>query len=272
MSTETPWPTPLPSPHSDEDSQLPFLRRPEARVDAAAFAVIAGASVALSFGVGALWRALTPAVQGVVNQGGVYYAAPEGETFVARDGWFALFACIAAILLALFAFLRYRRSGSVGAAIALAAGGIGGGYLAAWFGAMIGPGGGSILQAAHGVANGATFDLPMSIRAIGVIWLWPAVAAGLFFFLILLFGPSDPEPEQQLYPIWGTELNGAAPHAFPLPFNAAPAGHSDIGRSGIGHGDIGHSNNGVLPGSQTPAAPDEPSGGPNPAQPDQRPD
>ncbi|HEU5354049.1 MAG TPA: hypothetical protein VFU65_06290 [Actinocrinis sp.] len=227
MSTETPWSTPLPSPHSNEDPQLPFLRRPEARDDATALAVVAVASVALSFGVGALWRSLTPAVQGVVNQGGVYYAAPEGETFVARDGWFALFACLAAILLALFAFLRYRRGGSVGAAIALAGGGIGGGYLAAWFGAQIGPGGGSILQAAHGVANGATFALPMSVRAIGVIWLWPAVAAGVFFFLMLLFGPSDPEPEHLQFPGWETELNDVAPRAaaFPLPFGAAAAGH-----------------------------------------------
>jgi hypothetical protein len=267
MSTDTPWSTPLPSPHSDEDSQLPFPRRSEARDDAAAFAVVAGASVVLSFGVGALWRGLTPAVQGVVNQGGVYYAAPEGETFVARDGWFALFACIAAILLALFAFLRYRRGGSVGAVIALAAGGIGGGYLAAWFGAKIGPGGGSILQAAHGVANGATFDLPMSVRAIGVIWLWPAVAAGVFFFLMLLFGPSDPEPEQSLFPGWGTELNGGSPQAFPLPFGSASAGHAVEG-----HGVVGHSGNGVVPGGHAAAAPDEPSDGPNPAHPDQRPD
>ena len=249
MSTETPWPTPLPSPHSNEDPQLPFLRRPESRDDAAAFAVVAAASVALSFGVGALWRGLTPAVQGVVNQGGVYYAAPEGETFVARDGWFALFASLAAILLALFAFLRYRRGGSVGAAVALAGGGIGGGYLAAWFGAMIGPGGGSILQAAHGVANGAAFDLPMSVRAIGVIWLWPAVAAGLFFFLMLLFGPSDPEPEHLQFPGWGTEQNGAAPHSYPLSFGAPAAAQG-----------------------QAPEAQDGPSDETSAAHPDQRPD
>lgn len=243
MSTETPWPTPLPSPHSDEDPQLPLLRRPETRDDATAFAVVAGASVALSLGVGALWRGFAPAVLGIVNQGGVYYAAPEGKTFIARDGWFAMFACVAAILLALFAFLRYRRGGSVGAAIALAAGGIGGGYLAAWFGAIIGPGGGSILQAAHGVANGASFALPMTVRAIGVIWLWPAVAAGLFFFLMLLFGPSDPEPEQPLFPGWGAEQNGAAHDPYPLP---APAASDQ--------------------------AVDEPSEGRQSAQPDQRPD
>lgn len=257
MSTETPWSTPLPSPHSDEDPRQPLLRRPEARDDAAAFAVVAGASVALALGVGALWREFAPAVLGVVNQGGVYYAAPEGKTFVARDGWFALFACIAAILLAVFAFLRYRRGGSVGAALALAAGGIGGGYLASWFGAMIGPGGGSILTAAHGVANGAMFDLPMSVRATGVIWLWPAVAAGVFFFLILLFGPSDPEPEPMLFPGWGAQEDGAPADAYPLPFSAGPTGHSG---------------NGAVPVDRLPAGSDEASEEQRSAHPDQRPD
>lgn len=217
MSTETPWPTPLPSPHSDDRPQPPLSRRPEIRADTAAFAVVTGASVALSLGVGALWRGLAPAVLGVVNQGAVYYAAPESETFVARDGWFALFAAIAAILLALGAFARYRHGASVGAALGLAAGGIGGGYLAAWFGAIIGPGRGSILHAAHSAANGTTFDLPVTVRATGVIWLWPAVAAGLFFFLILLFGPSEPEAQPSPFPGWGAQHDGAVPGAAPQP-------------------------------------------------------
>lgn len=232
MSTDTPWPTPLPSPRSDDPRQ-PFLRRPEVYDDAAAFAVVGAASVALSFGVGALWRTFAPAVLGTVSQGGVYYADPEGKTFIARDGWFAVFACIAAALLALAAFVRYRRGGSVGAALGLAAGGIGGGYLAAWFGAIIGPGQGSILRAVHGVANGATFQLPVTLRAVGVIWLWPAVAAGLFFFLTLLFGPSDPQMEQPSFPGWGAQENGAAPGLDASPFDSPPIAHA---RDGEGNG------------------------------------
>jgi hypothetical protein len=239
MSTETPWPTPLPSPHDQTPQQL---SRTAVRADLGACAVLTGAGLALAFAVGALWRWTAPAVLGVVNQGSAYYAAPEGKTFVGRDGWYALFACIAAVLLALFAFLRYRREGSVGAAIGLAGGGIAGGYLAAWFGGFIGPGRGSISRAVHGVADGTTFNLPLTVRATGVIWLWPAIAAGLFFFLLLLFGPAEPEPDLQLFPVWGEQQdNGSG--------NPSANGH---GLSGGGGPMIGSSD----------VAPDEASGGP----------
>jgi hypothetical protein len=231
MSTETPWPTPLPSPHQDENPQRSARTLwPASRADAVAFAVVGGAGLLAAFPVGALWRWSAPAVLGVVSQNLVYFVAPETKTFIARDGWFALYATVAAVLLALLAFLRYRRKAGVGAALGLAAGGIAGGYLAAWFGARIGPGGGSISRAAH-AAGDANFAMPLMVRAAGVIWLWPAVAAGLFFFLMLLFGPSDPEPEREQFPGWGEYVppadqaspNGSAAHAS----GDAPDGHSD---------------------------------------------
>jgi len=205
MSTELPWPTPLPSPHEDENPQgIPAPgKRPEWTADAVAFAVVTGAGLLAAFPVGALWRSTAPAVLGVVNQGNVYLSAPEGKTFIARDGWFALYACLAAVLLALLAFLFFRKRASIGAALALAIGGFAGGYLATWFGKAIGPGGGSTLRAAQAVSAGTDFDLPLFIRATGVVWLWPAVAAGLFFFLMLLFGPSEPERELPAFPAWG---------------------------------------------------------------------
>ena len=218
MSTETPWPTPLPPPHQDENPPgFPAPNRPALRADAVAFAVVALVGVAAAFPVGALWHSTAPAVLGVVNQGAVYYAAPETKTFVARDGWFALYACIAAVVIALFAFLRYRRSAGIGAVLGLAIGGIGGGYLAAWFGGEIGPGRGAIGRAADAVASGKNFDLPMIVRATGVIWLWPAVAAGLFLLLMLLFGPSDPERELEPFPGWGEEPDGLPEPPQPPP-------------------------------------------------------
>jgi hypothetical protein len=220
MSTDTPWATPVPSPGPDDGSLPKRPRRASVGEDAIAFAVVTAAGVLLAFGVGALWRAFAPAVLAVVEQGGVYYAAPEGKTFIARDGWFAAFACLAAVLLALFAFLRHRRVGGLGAALALAVGGIAGGYLAAWFAAVVGPGGGSIPAAAHGVPDGSSFELPMSLRATGVIWLWPAVAVGLFFFLMLLFGPAEPEHDAPGFPGWGEPREGEAAHPgqTPAPF------------------------------------------------------
>jgi hypothetical protein len=224
MSTETPWPTPLPSPHEDENPQRSARPLwPALRADVIAFAVVAGAGVVAAFPVGALWRSTAPAVLGVVNQGEVYLAAPETKTFVARDGWFALYACIAAVLLALFAFLAYRRKAGTGAALGLAAGGIAGGYLASWFGSVIGPGRGSITRAAEAVASGTNFTMPLSVRAVGVIWLWPAVAAGLFFFLMLLFGPSEPEPDQQPFSGWGEyHADADTGHATQNGFGGSP--------------------------------------------------
>lgn len=208
MSTETPWPTPLPSPHQEDSPQRTSRSGwsriwPAARADAVAFAVVAVAGVVAAFPIGALWKWTAPAVLGVVNQGYVYLSAPETKTFIARDGWFALYATIVGILLALLAFVRYRRKAGTGAALGLAAGGIAGGYLAAWFGGQLGPGGGSISRAAQAVAAGTNFNMPLTVRAIGVIWLWPAVAAGLFFFLMLLFGPAEPEPELPQFQGWG---------------------------------------------------------------------
>jgi hypothetical protein len=266
MSTETPWPTPLPSPH-DQTPQQPS--RIAVRADLGACAVLTAAGLLLAFAVGALWRATAPAVLGVVNQGAAYYAAPEGKTFVGRDGWYALFACIAAVLLALFAFLRYRANGSVGAAIGLAGGGIAGGYLAAWFGGFVGPGRGSITRAVHGVANGATFNLPVSVRATGVIWLWPAVAAGLYFFLLLLFGPIEPElelelepeQEQQAFRAWGEQPEqGGTEHGIGEHGIAGPSVNgSSNGISGI-NGVVGPMNG--MSGGAGGAADNGSSGGP----------
>jgi hypothetical protein len=219
MSTEMPWSTPLPSPHEDENPQgIPRPRKPEWIADAVGFAVVAGAGLVAAFPVGALWRTTAPAALGVVSQGNVYLVAPESKTFIARDGWFALYACIAAVLLALLAFLFFRKSSSIGAALALAAGGYAGGYIATWFGRVIGPGGGSTLSASQAVAAGRNFDLPLFVHATGVVWLWPAVAVGLFFFLMLLFGPADPELEQPDFADWGDAPDGQSeppqsPHA-----------------------------------------------------------
>lgn len=176
--------------------------------DVRAFLGIGVAGIVMGVVVGALWRWISPAIQGVISQGSAYYAAPEGKTFIAQDGWFALLALCAGVLLAVAAFVRCRATGSLGAILGLGAGGVGGGYFAAWFGTYIGPGHGSIQRAVQGVAENATFDLPMQLRSTGVIWLWPAAAAGLYFFLMLLFGPDDP------------------PRAAPA--DAAPAGMADL--------------------------------------------
>jgi hypothetical protein len=233
MSTDTPWSTPRPPVPEEPAPEAPGSSAPSLalRDDLRAGAITALIALVLAFPVGALWRWVSPPVVGVFSQHVAYYAEPEGKTFIARDGWFAVFACIAALLVSVFAFVRYRKGPSAGAAVGLAGGGIGAAYLAAWFGAYIGPGQGSTARAVAGVADGATFDLPLTVRATGVIWLWPAVAVGLFFFLMLLFGPSEQRAPE--FPGWGAEqaVPPAPASALP-PESAPPAAGPEHGTSG----------------------------------------
>lgn len=179
--------------------------------------VVGAASVVVGVVVGVAWRYLAPLVQGVVSitdgQRSAFYANPETKGFVGQDGTFAICAAVAAVLLAVAAFVWLRRRAPIGAAVALGGGGIGAAYLAAWFGTWLGPGHGSIVASAQNVPNNGTFDLPLQLGATGVIWLWPAIAVGLYFLLMLVFGPNDPDPAEQEYafPQWADPVDLTAP-------------------------------------------------------------
>lgn len=179
--------------------------------------VLGAASVVAGALAGIVWRSVAPLVQGVVSvtdgQRSAYYADPETKGFVGQDGTFAICAAVAAVLLAVAAFLWLRRRAPIGAALALGGGGIGAAYLAAWIGGRLGPGHGSIVAAAQNVPNNGTFDLPLQLSATGVIWLWPAIAVGLYFLLMLVFGPNDPEPaeEEYAFPQWADPVDLTAP-------------------------------------------------------------
>lgn len=181
-------------------------------------AVVLGvASLVVGVLVGAVWRALAPVVTGMVSISGgqksAFLVNPETKGFVGQDGTFAICAVVAGVLLALTAFAWFRRRGPVGAALALAGSGIGAAYFASWFGGWLGPGHGSIVSAAQNVPNNGTFDLPLQLGATGVMWLWPAVAVGLYFLLMLVFGPTDPDPadEQHAFPQWADPVDLTMP-------------------------------------------------------------
>lgn len=196
--------------------------------------VVAAASALLGLVVGVVWRYTAPAILGVIQGGYAYYAEPEGKSFIGQDGRFAIYAACAGLLLGVLAYFLFQHRGSLGAALGLFGGGVGAGYLASWFGTWLGPGRGNLqatVQAAHG---SGTFDLPMQLRSTGAIWLWPAVAVGVYFFLTLLFGPDDPprEPEDgepgsvvlpdgTVLPDGATRPDGAVP-PNPLPPNPLP--------------------------------------------------
>jgi hypothetical protein len=179
--------------------------------------ILGAASVGAGVLVGLAWRYLAPMVQGVVSitdgQRSAFYADPETKGFVGQDGTFAICGVVAGLLLAVAAFLWFRIRGPIGAAVALGGGGIGAAYLARWFGGWLGPGGGSIVASAQNVPNNGTFDLPLRLSATGVMWLWPAFAVGLYFLLMLVFGPNDPEPDREEYsfPQWADPVDLTAP-------------------------------------------------------------
>jgi hypothetical protein len=168
--------------------------------------------------VGVVWRALAPMVTGVVSISGgqksAFLVDPETKGFVGQDGTFAVCAVVAGALLGLAAFTWFRRRGPVGAALALAGAGIGAAYLASWFGSWLGPGHGSIFAAAQNVPNNGTFDLPLQLGATGVLWLWPAVAVGLYFLLMLVFGPTDADDREDpppAFPQWADPVDLTLP-------------------------------------------------------------
>ncbi len=191
--------------------------------------LVAGAIVAVA------WRWLAPPVQGVITvsdgQKAAYYENPETKGFVGQDAVFGICGVVAAVVLALVAFFWFRRRAPIGAALALGGAGLGAAYLAAWFGVWLGPGRGSVIASTNGVAANQVFDLPLSISATGVIWLWPAVAVGLYFLLMLVFGPSDPEPEPGAheFPQWADPVDLTAPapatSAQPQPEPSEPQPH-----------------------------------------------
>ena len=179
--------------------------------------VLGAASLVAGVVVGVVWRYLAPLVQGVVSitdgERSAFYANPETKGFVGQDGVFAICAVVAAALLAGAAFLWFRKRAPIGAGLALGGAGIGAAYLASWFGTWLGPGRGSIVASAQNVPNNGTFDLPLRLSATGVIWLWPAVAVGLFFLLMLVFGPNDPDEQEPEYafPQWADPVDLTAP-------------------------------------------------------------
>ena len=178
-------------------------------------------SMVAGLAVAVVWRAVAPVVQGVVTisdgQKSAYYEDPETKGFVGQDGTFAVCGAVAAVLLAVIAFTWFRKRGPVGAGLALGGAGVGAAYFASWFGTWLGPGHGSIIASAQNVGNNGVFNLPLQLSATGVIWLWPAIAVGVYFLLMLVFGPADPEPEDAYpaFPQWADPVDLTAPGPLP---------------------------------------------------------
>jgi hypothetical protein len=140
---------------------------------------------------------------------GLYRTGVEvSEASVAADGWFAVTALVAGIIVALVVYLL-TRPGRVVPLVALAVGG-GLGAVVAWrTGAFLGPD--DVQSTAKGLAVGTHFGGPLDISAFGVLLAWPMGAVITYFAVAAGAETSDAgaEPETE------TESAYAGPPAGP---------------------------------------------------------
>ena len=128
-----------------------------------ALSMIAGVLVAV------IWRAVAPMVQGVVSisngQKSAFYANAKTRA-LGQDGTFGICGAVAAILLAVAAFLWFRRRGPIGAAFFPSPGaGISAGLLRRLVRHLARPGPRfDPLRTAKNVTKNGTFDLPAADR------------------------------------------------------------------------------------------------------------
>lgn len=129
--------------------------------------------------VGVVWWLIAPLTLVQKRADGLFRAGGEvDESAIAADGWFALVALAAGILVALVVYLR-TRPGRVGPLLALAAGGFLGAVVAWRTGVLLGPG--ALEATARGLPIGAKFHGPLAVSAYGVLLAWPMGAVITYF-------------------------------------------------------------------------------------------
>jgi hypothetical protein len=128
--------------------------------------------------VGLVWWLLAPLPQLVKRSDGVYGAGEGDESSVAADGWFALTALAAGVVVALVVYLRTRPA-RLAPLLGLVVGGFLGAVVAWRTGALLGPG--SVVSTAAGLKVGARFHGPLELHAYGVLLGWPLGAVITYF-------------------------------------------------------------------------------------------
>lgn len=161
----------------------------------AAVVLVAVAVSGLLFGL--LWLWLAPRVPLISDSTAVYLKDTEGEEAIASDGTFILLALAFGAVSGALVFLA-RRHGGIPLVAALAVGGLLGSVLAWRFGVYLGPTS-DVVAHAKAAGKGVTFDAPLELNAKGGLLAWPVAAMVVHLALTALFGPRDPEPEED----WG---------------------------------------------------------------------
>ena len=142
-------------------------------------ALVVGWSALAGLPVGLVWWLVAPLPRIAKRADGLYRAGGEGnEAAIAADGWFAVLAVLAGVVIALVVYLL-TRPGRVLPLVGLAVGGLLGAVVAWRFGALLGRA--PIEATARGLEVGARFDGPLDVSALGVLLAWPLAAVITYF-------------------------------------------------------------------------------------------
>jgi hypothetical protein len=106
-----------------------------------------------------------------------------GENQFGADAWFAVISGIAGVLIALVLFTRHRHR-PVATVCALAAAGLVGSAVAWRLGVLIGRD--PVTGALQDMADGTRLDLPLDLRASGVLLAWPIASVATVVVMSLL--------------------------------------------------------------------------------------
>jgi hypothetical protein len=139
--------------------------------------------------LGWLWAELAPRIPIVKVDGGFVYAEPEPEQAVAADGWFAILAAGAGVLLAVLAWVLLRRYRGVTMVVALALGSLVSAALALWMGHKIGAADFAAVRDAAAV--GDRIEAPLTLRITNLDaerwWLPKPTGVGAVQALVAVF-------------------------------------------------------------------------------------
>lgn len=150
--------------------------------------------VALLTGVvlGLLWLRLSPRLPLVSNGEAVLLDNSEGEQPIAIDGTFLLLGLAVGAVAGVVVFLL-RRDGGWAVPLGLCAGALLGAVLAWRLGVALGPGG-DIAARAREAGQGVTFDAPLRLQAMGVLFGLPFAAVAAYLVSVAGWGPRDALP------------------------------------------------------------------------------
>ena len=142
------------------------------------FVRLTTASTALGVVMGVAWWALTPPTRLQKRSTGVFVVDQARETAVAADGWFAVCALTAGVLVG-FLVAVLGRGDRLAQLLGITAGGLLGSLVAWRVGVALGPD--AVADQVRSLRTGARFQGPLRLSALGVLMMWPTSAVIVFF-------------------------------------------------------------------------------------------